>query len=225
MIEDKNYFYDVLNQETPMYWAGFIVADGCIRGDRCTIVLAEKDKNHLEKFKSDLKSNTSLIKNISYNSKRNSAWKDSICFEHTIHSEQIVLDLNKIGIYSAKTFTSYFPDEIKNSNNVQHYCRGYFDGDGCFSLHKPTTRKMSPQLVCHIRGTESFLKTFNEILVDKAGLPSRCLDKKINHSSTTGYLMYNGNNITTQIAKWFYKDLNQNSRFMQRKYDLVKHRL
>lgn len=225
MIKNHNYFSNVLNEENPMYWAGFIVADGCIRENRCTITLAEKDKNHLELFKLDLTSDTTLIKNISYNSKRNILWKDSICFEHTKYSKQVIEDLNKISIKSAKTFNTYIPDEIKLSNNIQHYCRGYFDGDGCFSLHKPSTRKQSPQLVCGIRGTEKFLKTFNEILVDKAGLPSKCLDKKINFSSSVGHLIYNGNNITTQIAKWFYKDLNDNSRFLQRKYDLVKHRL
>ena len=84
---------------------------------------------------------------------------------------------------------------------------------------------MSPQLVCHIRGTENFLKKFNQTLVDKGGLPSKCLDKQINHSSTIGYLMYNGNNICTQIAKFLYKDLNSESRFLERKYNLVKHLL
>lgn len=217
---NENYFSN-LNDENVLYWLGFLMADGCIYNNSLKMALAERDKDHMEKLKQDLDTDLALTKNISYCSKRNPKWKDSVCYHITIRSNILIADLASFGILPKKTFTSEFPQNLLNHKFLNSYMRGYFDGDGCFCFHNASTRKMKPQLVTAVRGSHSFLKTFNEVLVHKAGLPQRCLNKKINNSSSVGGLIYNGNNISTQIAKYLYKDLNDSSRYLYRKYEIA----
>jgi hypothetical protein len=221
LTENHNYFSTIT--ENSAYWTGFLAADGCIYKDSVKIALAEKDKHHLEQLKIDLKSNIKLIKNISKNSQRNINWKDSICYHVSIRSKQIVNDLKELGIEPQKTLTANFSEMMIDSPYLNAYCRGYFDGDGCWTIHNPTTRKSNPQLKFSLRGSEQFLRTFNDVLVKNANLPDRCYDKKvIDNKSKIGNLQYVGNNICTNIARWLYNDVSINSRFLSRKYDLVK---
>lgn len=197
------------------------MADGCIYNGALKIALAEKDKNHLIKLQSDLQSSYALVKNISKNSRRNPNWKDSVCYHVSIYSKRLTSDLESFGVIPNKTFDSKISDAVKTSEHLRHFCRGYFDGDGTISLHKPSTRKMNPQLVVAIRGSVEFLSDFNEILVRHAGLPERCLNKKINTSSSIGNLLFNGNNICKQILTWLYSDLDESDRFLERKFNLA----
>jgi hypothetical protein len=221
--KNHNYFFNWENDPNVLYWAGFLMADGCIFNNTLHLALAEKDKYHLELFQNTLGNSNKLVRNISHNSKRNPNWKDSICYHLSLTSVEIVRDLSHLGIEKQKTFTSIFPEHIKSSKYVSHYCRGYFDGDGGFSHHMTKTRKQkTPQLVVGIRGTEPFLRSFNELLVVYAGLPERCLTKTINKSANIGHLLYVGNNISLQIARWLYSNMDEKSAFLQRKYDIVK---
>jgi len=218
-IQNENYFSNM--SKNSLYWAGFLMADGCIYNGALKLALAEKDKDHIVKLQSDLQSSYAMIKNISKNSKRNPNWKDSVCYHVSICSKQLTSDLETFGVIPNKTFDSKITDLVKHSAHIRHFCRGYFDGDGTISLHKPSTRKMNPQLVVAIRGSVEFLTDFNRALVMHAGLPDRCLKKKINTSSSIGNLLFNGNNICKQILTWLYSDLNESDRFLDRKYQLA----
>ena len=214
---NQEYFSNI-QDDNVLYWAGFLMADGCIHKNQIHLALAEKDLDHLKQFKSDLKTNLSLVKNISKCSKRNPEWKDSICYHLTISSSKMVEDLSIFGLTKQKTFTCEFPQIIKDLPNVNNYCRGYFDGDGSICV---ANRKMySNYLMVNIRGTSNFLKSFNELLVDKAGLPSRCLDKTTHSPSKIGVITYSGTPICIKIANWLYKDMTSNSRFLERKYNI-----
>lgn len=97
------------------------------------------------------------------------------------------------------------------------------DGDGCFcygAKHQKTS-----QLMFKLRGTEEFLREFNNILVKGVELPIESLDKKITMDSNIGSLCYNGNNIVEKIVNWLYSDLkeNSNNRCLERKYNIIKH--
>jgi hypothetical protein len=217
-------YFSNLQDNNVLYWAGFLMADGCISNNNIILVLAEKDKKHVEQFKLDIGSGAKIQTNISKCSQRNPKWKDSICYRVSVCSTKMTADLSIFGVVSRKTFTCQFPDAIKKQTNVNNYCRGYFDGDGSIYISHPASRKsFSPYLMINIRGTQSFLNSFNEILVDKAGLPSKCLDKTtLDKSSKIGVIAYSGTPICTKITNWLYKDMDFNSRFLERKYNIVK---
>ena len=141
---NENYFEDP-NTEKAAYWAGFIAADGYIynknKGNSqssLTIELSNKDKDHLIKLGNDIN------KNVTNYDKHNSC-------KLRITSNKICKDLEKYNIYKNKSLTLKFPENI-NIENIHHFIRGYFDGDGCFTK------------IYDIIGTEKFLKKIIEIL-------------------------------------------------------------
>lgn len=136
---NKDYFANP-NTEESAYWAGFISADGYIYNPNnrnsqssLTIELANKDKNHLIKLGND------IGKNITYYDKHNSC-------KLRITSNKICKDLENYKIYQNKSLTLRFPENI-DKNNIHHFIRGYFDGDGCFTK------------IYDIVGTKEFLES------------------------------------------------------------------
>jgi len=192
------------------YWAGFLAADGCIHNKYVKLSLSEKDLNHLMTFKEHISSEHKLTKTES---------KGSVCYCLSVSSSKMVSDLKKFGVVPRKTQTLDFP-KIPSAL-ASYFCRGYFDGDGCWAVHKPSTRPgRKGQLVFSTRGTEKFLEGFNKCLVNYAGLPERCLDKSLK-GWRTSVLQYNGNNICRKIADWLYKDIDNSDVFLDRKYQIV----
>lgn len=115
------------------YWVGFIVADGSILSTTkasLRIILSANDDIILKRFKEDL----SFTGNILYGSNSIKGYNKKYNFcSLTINSEQIVKDLNKLGIQKRKTYLdvdylSFVPDEFK-----PYFVIGYFDGDGNIS--------------------------------------------------------------------------------------------
>lgn len=146
-------FEEVHNKSS--YWAGFIAADGNIKQPKygqkvLTITLAEKDREHLEKFKEFVQSNKPIYKY------KNGAYS----FE--ISSDKICEDLlNNFNIDVRKTFTLRFPN-LKLKPRLA-FIIGYIDGDGCLYIDKKTN-----MLSLSIVGTENILReieiNFNRIL-------------------------------------------------------------
>lgn len=152
---NKNSFTDkdLINS----YWAGFIAADGNIKQPKygqkiLTITLAEKDKEHLEKFKNFLKSNKPIY-----------TFKNGACsFE--ISSNDICNDLiSNFNLKEKKTFDLLPPN--LNKNYALAYIIGYIDGDGCIYINEKDN-----QIDLSITGTESILRyienNFNKLTQD-----------------------------------------------------------
>jgi hypothetical protein len=143
---NHDYFNTVDTQEKA-YWLGFLYADGYIRerktGDSLEMKLAIKDKKHLELFRESIGSNHKITDG--FNSVK---YKDKISKSHmsslAIYSKQLVESIKKQGIHSRKTFTIEKPNIDKNLMN--HFIRGYFDGDGSFSFN-PTKYIIKTQIV------------------------------------------------------------------------------
>jgi hypothetical protein len=204
-------FFSIGDKRTA-YWAGFLAADGCVYKKYVKLSLAQKDLDHLKLFRADLESAGKLTKAVNRNG--------SVCYSLAVSSEQMVRDLSGFGVTPNKTKTLRFP--VLDSSLLPSFCRGYFDGDGCWSIHRPSSRpNRKGQLVFSTRGTENFLSVFNRHLVEHAGLPDRCLDKSLK-GWRTSVLQYNGNLICGKIASWLYSDLTENERFLARKLDVVQ---
>jgi len=119
-------FFKIVNNLNS-YWAGFIAADGYVKSD-CNalgIKLSTKDKGHIEKFKSDIMSDSPIKfkKNNSFN-------KQTSAVEIIIYSHKIVNDLmNNFNITTKKTF-SLCPPNLLELNHKLSFVSGLIDGDG-----------------------------------------------------------------------------------------------
>ena len=128
------------NKITPQaaYWAGMLMADGCISsgGKRhpevniISIELQKRDKQHIQKFLNFIKSNAVI---------RDRVRKDPIMgikakapreeSSVSIVSQEMSDDLRKLGIVQDKTFRAN-ADLLKDN---LHFWRGLVDGDGSFN--------------------------------------------------------------------------------------------
>lgn len=120
-------FFENINTEKASYYAGFIAADGSIykhptkpMQKRLVVEIHEKDREILNGF--DIGTEMYKRKNRNMISK-------------AISSDKICDDLEKCGIVQNKTFLLKFPTNIDN-NNIHHFIRGVFDGDGWFTVSK-----------------------------------------------------------------------------------------
>jgi intein-encoded DNA endonuclease-like protein len=118
-IRVNHLFFNQYN-ELSCYWAGFILADGYIRNkNRNTlhIKLTSNDVGHLYKFKSDVGYEGNVVN------------KNGICYID-ISSSQIINDLlNNFEITTKKSLNCFISEKIPQKY-LNHFIRGYFDGDG-----------------------------------------------------------------------------------------------
>lgn len=116
-------FNDIFStlDEYSCYWGGFLAADGNVDSkSRVRLMLQYDDIGHLEKFKQLLGSTHSISSNTTiYN---------RCSFEFT--SKKVCEDLkSSFYIVPNKTDKLQFPIHL-TSEQLRHYIRGYFDGDG-----------------------------------------------------------------------------------------------
>jgi ribosomal protein L20A (L18A) len=230
-IEYKKHYTGIYNcnenffkEETPesFYVAGFLAADGSLQQRKYSkivkICLSKKDKQHLEKIKSILKSNHPIKE---YQVKPTKKSKISgYCVEIQIVSNTLFDDLARFNIIPKKTFVYCIPEWIINHQLVNHFMRGYFDGDGCVSWCGLGDGRTIRQLYFNILGTKLFLEAYQNILEHNCQLNHNNLCQKDNVFS----LSYSGNNIIQRIGNFLYKDA---TIYLERKYDqinlLLKH--
>jgi hypothetical protein len=207
--------------EQSFYIAGFIAADGCLKKRKNTfelqIGLAKRDKEFLEMIRNTLNAETPVRDFLVKNSKRNPLWNDCWKSEITITSEKIYNDLSKFNIVPRKSLIYTFPLWIINHPLINHYMRGYNDGDGSFFINAKKYR-ITDQVYVSIRGTQDFLTIYRNILEQKCLLDHR--EKAIRIDNGIGVLEYGGNGIVSKIAKFLYRDA---TIFLPRKREIISH--
>lgn len=128
------------------YWAGFILADGCIRTDRdaVEIHLQEGDKGHLLKFAKEISFTGNLIPD-----------KSSNAYTIAIAGKWFPKYLKDLfSIEGRKSLTAVFPSQLPKEYWSQ-FIRGYFDGDGCISYIEQSNGRLIPTI--SFIGTSYFL--------------------------------------------------------------------
>jgi intein-encoded DNA endonuclease-like protein len=116
-------FFKKIDSEEKAYWLGFLYADGCISKDfrQIIIELSDIDKTHLEKFLIAVGSNA----NVNINKRKYA--------RIYIGCKEMALDLAKLGCIPKKSLILKFPSKEQVPQHlVEHFIRGYYDGDGCF---------------------------------------------------------------------------------------------
>jgi len=186
-------FFHEINTEEKAYWLGFIYADGNIFSNKktyttkLTIDLNVKDKNHLQKF-------ANIFNKIvdQFPSSPHLTWL-------VINNKQLYTDLLNHGIEERKTYAlttnvlDYIPDNLMN-----HFIRGYFDGDGCIYYYK-TKRKCKFLLY----GTKDFLIKIQIIMKQKI---EQLSETDLNFINNIFELRYEKHDNIRKIFDWLYKD-------------------
>lgn len=196
-------FFDLDTPES-FYVAGFIAADGSLQKRQYSkilkVCLSNADLPHLEKIKTALKSDHPIKE---YDVKPGKLIKTSHkCVEIQIANNKIYDSLYKFNIVPNKTFTYTMPEWLANHTLVNHFMRGYFDGDGCITLCGLGEGRTVRQLSFGILGTKKFLEDYRAILEQKCGLNRNKIVAKGNVFS----LSYSGNTIVGEIHDFLYKN-------------------
>jgi len=192
------------------YWAGFIAADGCVKLHNhkykiLYIGLGNVDSGHLCKFKSLI----NFSGNIHMYSKHS---------EISIRSDKIFDSLSRFNIVPRKSLILTFPEWIMENNLVNHFMRGYNDGDGSFFTQNLKNGKTIKQLIFSLRGTKEFLSSYKNILEKKCDVGIN--DKKPRKNSGIYMLEYGGNRKVQRIRDFLYKDANEKI-LLDRKFNIV----
>lgn len=203
-------FFSKDTQES-FYVAGFIAADGSVHGgdQYLGIILAIKDKDHLYKVRDAMGS-----EHIISEGKTNIGEKWYKRCRIRIGSKKLVSDLKRFNIVQNKTKIYTFPEWLEDHPLVNHFMRGYMDGDGCWRIHDTGVH---PRSIFKLRGTEAFLSSFLQVLGNNCNIDIS--KKRLGANGGTSTLEFGGNIIVSKLADFLYKDA---TIYMDRKYEIAK---
>lgn len=160
---DTEYF-EKIDTEDKAYFLGLLYADGNLAKSEysVSISLQERDKEILDIFSQKM-NYTNSLKLIEYKKKgHQNQYKLHFC------NRKMYKDLINLGCVPAKSLILKFPtDNIVPKDLLNHFVRGYFDGDGCVFI---TPEKKGGIIIL---GTEEFLAELNKVLQRECGIKDR----------------------------------------------------
>lgn len=192
-------YFENIDTEHKAYWIGFLLADGCIleRQRESNVVkfeLNNKDRYIVEEFAKDIETSLNVL-DYKYDKKHNCNIQ--------IHSNKMVNDLGKYGIVPRKTFKICDLPNI-NNNLMNHFVRGYFDGDGCAYLYKPKDQYIH-RLRITFCGTEAFLLNLKNLL-EQNGINNGSMIDMNKYGSNVFNLRFISNAGIIKLYNYMYKD-------------------
>lgn len=205
-------YFEVIDTEHKAYWLGFIMADGTVikssskvsSHNRLKITLSMRDEEHLIEFKKDINSTANIKYYIATDNYKS-------CYIN-IDSIKLVSDLIKLNCIPNKTNYTSIPN-IPN-NLLNHFIRGYFDGDGSISVYYQNGRNDKR---CHfsITSNSNILLEIQNILINNCNLNKTKL-KSYKSTNVAKSLTYGGTLQVKRIYEYLYKD---STIYLKRKYD------
>mgnify|MGYP000037420261 CR=1 FL=1 len=204
-IFDEHYF-DCIDNNNKAYILGLLFADGCnTKKGVISLSLQEKDKDILEKIKSELKYERDLIL-LNYKSKSEN-WSNQYLLRFS--SKYMSQQLSNLGMLPNKSLILTFPQWL-DKKYYSHFIRGYFDGDGCIP-------KNLKEKHLSIVGTLDFCTSIKEILSEEININSSISYCHGNTASNTRVLYISGKFQTEKFLNYIY---NNAELFIGRKHDL-----
>jgi len=199
-------FFDVINTEEKAYILGLMWADGCIRTKNNTVYieLQETDKDILLKIRNLIQPSKDLMFINKKNIKHKNTYRFTICNKHI--NNKLLLH----GLCENKSFSIKPP--VIDEELVNHFIRGFFDGDGCISsyLVKGKYKTSSFSITSNIE----ILNYIQNIFIAKLGLTKTKIqtDKRGNNICS---LVYGGRNNCIKIKNYLYYN---STIYMDRKF-------
>jgi len=183
-----------------VYWLGFMYADACMRKEKkygsinLGVELAFRDRDHLLKMAKFFGTNAPV-----------QTRRHGRTVTLTISCKQVCERLEKLGVYQGKTHTTKFPEWLEPSA-VQHFVRGYFDGDGSISWNrKKRYDKLCPTFT--ISGSEALITKMREAINKQLGTVG---NTPVGRTSSPGYrcfiASYEGEAQVRKIMDWMYAE-------------------
>ncbi|QWI10073.1 UPF0175 family protein [Bacillus mycoides] len=214
-------YFKKIDTEDKAYWLGFIYADGCVRENQgknknkglgLEISLKESDKSHLEKFINQLGiRDSSIIKRRVIKLKN----KEYVAYKVVINSTKLCKDLITNGATPRKSLTLQFPSkEIIQDDLLNHFIRGYFDGDGNVGVRNTQRYKNCPRIT--VLGTEAFLSDLKNHLEEVFQVTSVKIQRKKDNKA---FSYQKTGNDARKILSYMY---NGASVYLERKYEEYK---
>lgn len=230
---DDDYF-DKIDTQKKAYWLGWMVTDGYVitklntkRGvtnnNSIGLKLSEIDRNVLEDFKKDLKTDF----DIQFVKRRDGfLYKNKITGKECVisggnqaelrfSSAKMIQDLAKYGVVQNKTYDIGFPKEL-NSEFYPGFIAGVISGDGCIDIHK--IHKVTTVLRCTIAGNLDLVQNIHSILVKEIGVNP---DKKLFRYKHTAqlYRLELNQTETINLYNWFKEN---GVKLMERKNKIIE---
>lgn len=145
--------FEQIDTEQKAYFLGLMCSDGNIYKGYVTISLKDNDVDAIEKFKDFLETDRE-IKETSY---------DGSMREMRLYDRKMYNDLKFLGITENKSKTLDITNVAKHipENLLNHFIRGYFDGDG--TITKCERNGNSIFSVCATENSCIFIKNFLDI--------------------------------------------------------------
>lgn len=202
--------FDIVDTEEKAYWLGFLMADGYNHENKSCVVLRLQDCDCeiLEKFKSFLKTDAPIY-HLSRTTKKGLI--KTYC-ELNICSTKFSESLSKLGCIQGKTYTLEFPDIDECLLN--HFIRGYFDGDGCISITKRKDRKCM-QYQLNFVGKESVVLKIQDIICKNTNVKVTKL--RVRSGNFAKVISWNGKNVCKSILDYIYSN---STIYLKRKHDI-----
>lgn len=206
--------FDAIDTEEKAYWLGFLMADGynyVTRNALCLRLQAE-DEEILKKFSAFLKSNAPIYSFIR-TTRVNHLIREYK--EVRVNSIHLCNQLSSLGCVQGKTYTLEFPTCVPEEL-INHFVRGYFDGDGCVCIKKRKDRKSPTSLSCQltITGRKGFLLKVQKIIMKETGVFQTKLEEPKNNFAKV--IHYGGSQTVLKILNYLYKDA---TIYLKRKHD------
>lgn len=207
----NEHFFDEIDTEEKAYIFGFFLADGSnvIKQRSVCMSLQSEDKYILERISNILDSDRP-IRHINPPKR----------FPHRKHQDMIILrsmyfskKLESLGMCRMKSYLLKFPSFIPD-NLMNHFVRGYFDGDGSIYYSKNGN---GYRYGFNFVGTEDFIIGLRATLMKSCEFSEVKIDTRFpeRHNSTR-YITYNGRLQAIKFGEWIYKDA---TIYLKRKLD------
>lgn len=205
--------FDSIDTEEKAYWLGFLMADGYNQENKTSVCLRlqAEDLEILEKFKDFLESNAPIYEftRITRVNKLLRKYR-----EVRVNSVHLSKRLAELGCIQGKSYLLKFPTCIPN-HLMNHFIRGYFDGDGCICIKHRKNRginSLSYQLT--ITGKEDVVLEMQNYIVKEAGVNRTKIEHPKNNFAKVVH--YGGRIVVTKILNYLYKDA---TIYLKRKHD------
>lgn len=197
-------FFKIIETQEQAYFLGFLYADGSVRDTKnraeIKLKLHYRDKYIIENFNKVIEGNYPI-----------KSEKNTNCYKIDIGSRTMARDLIKKGCVPRKSLVLKFPGI--NEELLNHFIRGYFDGNGCISINK------HGYPVVNFVGSKPFITILKKKLICLCGLP----DTQVRPSGKAYELAYHGIPQLLRIRNFLYKDAKE-SLYLYRKrekFDLL----